>query len=623
MITLLRETKFRVATYRIQVKIYEDTQHYYIKAPYNKALIAELKLMQGAKWMGYDLTAPTEFKKTWRVNKSSRNNFTFAFLEELKPYAKYNTDLQVMTKEMFSRPLYDHQIAQVSHGLQRRQCELSCEMGTGKTLASIEIIERSGTEEWWFVGTKSSLTSVRYEFALWKAKVYPEFLTYDELKKRLRDWVPGTPAPMGVIFDESSKVKTPSSQRSQCAFELAESMRREYGDKAYIILMSGSPAPKSPADWYWQVEVACPGFFPEGNIDKFKHRMAVIEQVDGGADRVSFPKLVAWRDGNPNLCNSCGREKSSLRHEDVCDPKYHAFEPMKNEVADLYRRMKGLVLVQFKKDCLDLPDKIYRQVKVKPTFSMLNAAKLVLASSKTAIEALTRMRELSDGFQYKETPTAKEICTLCKGAKVKEDEDGKLKACDFCNGTGDILTYIRETLNVESPKLEALTDELDLLEEEQRVVVYAGFTASIDRTCQHVHKLGWDYIRVDGRGWHSSFAINCGNNDAIGDKLYRAFQDKANNDKKIAFVAHPGSAGMGLTLTASPVIIYYSNDFNAEYRIQSEDRIHRPGMDTNKGATIIDLICLPSDLKVLDNLKKKRDLQSMSLGEVKEAMECL
>ena len=73
---------------------------------------------------------------------------------------------------------------------------------------------------------------------------------------------------------------------------------------------------------------------------------------------------------------------------------------------------------------------------------------------------------------------------------------------------------------------------------------------------------------------------------------------------------------MGLTLTASPTIVYYSNDFNAESRIQSEDRIHRMGMDVNRGATIIDIVHLSSDELVLNNLRNKRKLQSLTLGEM-------
>lgn len=61
--------------------------------------------------------------------------------------------------------------------------------------------------------------------------------------------------------------------------------------------------------------------------------------------------------------------------------------------------------------------------------------------------------------------------------------------------------------------------------------------------------------------------------------------------------------------------LYYSNDFNGEARAQSEDRGHRPGMDMNKGFTIIDIFHLPSDEKVYQNLKQKRKLELMTLGE--------
>ena len=59
-----------------------------------------------------------------------------------------------------------------------------------------------------------------------------------------------------------------------------------------------------------------------------------------------------------------------------------------------------------------------------------------------------------------------------------------------------------------------------------------------------------------------------------------------------------------------------ANPFDADDRMQSEDRGHRPGMDLNKGLTIVDLIHLPSDQLVLDNLKKKVKLQSLTLDDI-------
>jgi hypothetical protein len=84
-------------------------------------------------------------------------------------------------------------------------------------------------------------------------------------------------------------------------------------------------------------------------------------------------------------------------------------------------------------------------------------------------------------------------------------------------------------------------------------------------------------------------------------------------------VGHPQAGGMALTLTSSPTELFYSNCFNGEARMQAEDRFHRMGMDTNRGATIKDLIHLPTDKLVLDNLKLKKKLQNISMGELENA----
>ena len=149
-----------------------------------------------------------------------------------------------------------------------------------------------------------------------------------------------------------------------------------------------------------------------------------------------------------------------------------------------------------------------------------------------------------------------------------------------------------------------------------RFIIYAAFTGSIDRVTRVCLQQHWSVIRVDGRGWHW---INP-DNTAAGAEHLEIFQDQLVKHKRVVFVGHPGSAGIGLTLTASPSIFYYSNSFKAEDRIQSEDRIHRPGMDDNRGATIIDCEHLPTDRYVTDNVRAKRDLQSATLGEIRDAL---
>lgn len=609
----MRETKFIGKQFKFPAVIGSDEKYYYISSGFE--FKDALKSMQGARWMGRD---PDNPMKVWKVNRCRRNDFRILLLEGHNPYEPYDANIQGVFETLkFTRPLYEHQKLMVAHGLVRKQCIFAAEMGTGKTLAAIETMERSGFQDWWFVGTKSSIASVRLEFWTWKSFVRPVFMTYDELKRTMEHWIPGKMPPHGVVFDECSKLKTPSSQRSQAAFHLSEAMRANYDRNTYILMMSGSPAPKSPVDWYFQCEVACPGFLLEGDVNKFKDRLAVTEYV-GDITGGRFPKFIAWRDGTQPICNTCGKGKNHANHTDKDDPKaYHCIVPLADEVSKLYRRMNGLALVQFKKDCLQLPEKIYREIKVKPNLATIRAASILHQGSRNAIEALTLLRELSDGFQYIETVEKTEKCTTCsERGKIYNDDSSEEVVCPVCLGTGKLIERKRTIKLIECPKYDVLTDLLNEdFEEENRVVIYGAFTATIDRLCDHLTRLGWLVMRVDGRGW-----VPQGNflpRDSV--EFLKLFQSK-DFDQKIAFIGHPGSAGMGLTLTASKAIIYFSNDFNGESRIQSEDRIHRAGMDVNRGATIIDILHLPSDDYVLKNLKRKRELQNLSMGLLLDEM---
>ena len=604
---MIVDTKFIIGKYKRPVRLEYTNERIYFHFGYNLELMNEVKAMQGAKYHGYDEVNP---RKVWSVKRTARNIFQIEFLEGKNPYARYDVPLISASS---GRPLYAHQLEMKAQCLSRRHCILAAEMGTGKTLVYIEVMEDSGSKDWWFVAPKSALKSVELDLLKWRSKVWPKLITYDRLRSMIEDWRAGDPAPYGVIYDEASRVKTPSAKRSEAAFHLAEAIRKERGQDSFIVLGSGSPAPKSPADWWHLCEVACPGFIREGDIHKFTKRLGLIvekESVTGGI----YPHLVTWRD-NPLKCNKCGELRESLIH-DVCEVGYHDFEPSIDEVSKLYERMKGLVLVTFKKDCLDLPDLQYRLVECKPNKSVLRSASVIAESARNTITALTLLRELSDGFQYKDTVVGQEVCPLCNGIRTVEINE-QTESCPNCNGTGEVVKYERSTLSIACPKEDALVDLLDEYSEVGRLVIYGGFTGSVDRCVATCKKEGWHVIRVDGRGWDAG--------SASVDECLRAmdmsyYKESLEKFPKLAFVGQPGAGGMGLTLTASPAIVYYSNDFNAESRIQSEARIHRIGMDVNRGATIIDLVHLPTDSYILENLKKKRDLQSKTLGELKDVI---
>ena len=69
------------------------------------------------------------------------------------------------------------------------------------------------------------------------------------------------------------------------------------------------------------------------------------------------------------------------------------------------------------------------------------------------------------------------------------------------------------------------------------------------------------------------------------DKNRYAFQ----NDSKVRFiVGTPQTGGYGITLTAANTVIYYSNGYDLEKRLQSEDRAHRIGQ--HKPVTYVDIL---------------------------------
>lgn len=632
---MTEEITFRLRQGRLIHKIkglmLVDSGRIYIHFGYNKALISEIKSFENHHWHGKipgsdykPKSLPAEFLKVagtdkcWSIANNHRNRFQLAYLLGGNPYSAYDAEIKTNSYE---RSLYAHQKEMTDFLLARQYAIIAGEMGTGKTLCAIEVMERSGHTDWWYVAPKSVLKTIERELKLWNAQIRPELMTYNRLVSLMEKWPEGNKAPHGVIFDESARVKTPTSQRSQAAKQLADGIRADWGKDGYVILMSGAPAPKAPTDWWHQCEVACPGFIKEGTLGKFKVRLGVFEEKQSFAGGV-YLEQVTWLD-NEDKCAKCGQLEEHANHVPGASAAWHPRAKSVNEISNLYKRLNGLVIVKFKKDCLDLPDKVYREIECKPSPSTLRAAQLIARTSATTIQALTLLRELDDGFQYVDTIIGKEECPLCHGQPYFEqqfDSENQTKVdCPNCNGSGQSDKISREAQQVACPKEDVLKDLLDQHEEVGRLVTYAGFTGSVDRCVQTSLSEGWVALRVDGRGWKLFLPEGM---DVQHDNDYLSiFQDRQDKFPRVNFIGQPSAAGSGHTLTASPSIFYYSNDFNADSRIQSEDRIHRIGMDMNRGATIIDVFHLPVGKLVLDNLKKKRKLQSLSLGEITACLE--
>lgn len=598
--------------YKLAVTIYRYDGWLYLDYGFSREMNAEVKMM-GGQYHGFADAVRRETclklvgrDQAWSIPDSYRSWFRLRYMAGEKVFKKFDLHDDNLPGMKFKRAdtIMGHQKLMAKR-VDHTHCGVfAADPGVGKTLAAMEMMEHSGvTYEntwpmWLWVGPKSALAGVMRQFQTWDANVIPTFLSYNKFVSYLENWPVNRPTPMGVVFDESHNLANPGSQRSQAAQHLGDQMRAEYGDSfkdggPIILCMSGTPQPKAPENWWSQCEIALPGFLREGTHSKFKFAMGEYEDDPGG-----FKKLVAYDKG--------------------------AIEKLSN-------RLYGLVTVVLKADCLDLPEKVYVQTVLPVSKMFKNMAKSIAAGARSKAQALILLRELSDGFQYKQVVTGTKPCTACKdtpGEMLDYDEDGneEWRPCPECDGSLMMDNVTRETVKVPCPKDDAFRDELDMAEPVRRLVVYCGFMGSIDRCVDIALEKGWDVIRWDGRGPVEMSAIpelplpecKCLEDYEALFQTSIEHPDSPAAKRNICFIGHPGAAGAGLTLTAAETIVYYSNDFNAASRLQSEDRIHRIG---SRGARIVDLLHLPSDTLVLENLINKRELQALSLGDLKTALD--
>ncbi len=149
-----------------------------------------------------------------------------------------------------------------------------------------------------------------------------------------------------------------------------------------------------------------------------------------------------------------------------------------------------------------------------------------------------------------------------------------------------------------------LKELLYLLEEvEGKVIIWANYIYDIKNIVKAIsEEYGADSI-VEYYGHVSAEQRQ---------KNIEKFQDPTS--KARFFIGNPQTGGYGITLTAANTVIYYSNGYDLEKRLQSEDRAHRIGQ--NKSVTYIDLIAPKTvDEKIVKALRKKMNIANEIMDE--------
>lgn len=226
-----------------------------------------------------------------------------------------------------------------------------------------------------------------------------------------------------------------------------------------------------------------------------------------------------------------------------------------------------------KEECLDLPDKLYVKREVDLTDEQVKAYNqmktLALAQFDqglmSTVNALTQLMRLHQ--------------IVCGHVKLD-------------NGT---------LMPIPNKRIEEL---LSIVEEtDGKIIIWATYRHDIIA------------IKTALQAEYGMESVGTYFGDTDDDERQRVVADFQNPESKLRFfVGNPSTGGYGLTLTEASVVVYYSNSFDLEKRLQSEDRAHRIGQ--RKNVTYIDLITPKTvDEKIVKALRDKIDISTQVLGE--------
>ncbi len=470
----------------------------------------------------------------------------------------------------FKTKPYEHQLEALKRSWNKCEYAYFMEMGTGKSKVLIDNIallyDKGGINASIIVAPKGVYRNwsgkeipahmpdhVELEVGVWnpaptvkqKAELMKLFEVSPELKILIIN-VEAFSTKKGVAFvekfilahnaliavDESTTIKNPKAQRTKNLLKLALNTK-------YRRILTGFPVTQSPLDLYSQSAFLSTQLLGYSSFYSFQNRYAKV--INRSMGQRTFRQVVG----------------------------YQNLEELTENVNEFSYRV-------LKKECLDLPDKVYqrREVELTPeqkkvykqlkdyAIAQLESSELVSVTS--VLTQILRLHQVVCGF-------------------VKHDQGDEVE--------------------IKSNRLDSL---LDVLAETQgKVIIWANYQYDIKRILKTLQ----DTVGTEAVATYYGETL-----DEDRQQIIKSFQDP---DSPLTYlISNVQTGGYGITLTEASTVIYYSNNYDLEKRLQSEDRAHRIGQ-TNK-VTYIDLVAKGTvDEKIVKALRNKLDLAQEVLGDEK------
>lgn len=380
--------------------------------------------------------------------------------------------------------------------------------------------------------------------------------------KFAKDFIQSTHAAK-MSCDESQKIKTHDSKRTIKVLQLS----------AYPLvrrILSGTPITKDPGDAFSQLQFLKDGL---GGTDNYRAFFSEYAQLLNAQNPTTDSDWQFRREieKNPRMAFALRVAKDDITGQ----PIYRNLD----KLAALIEKHSYRVL---KKDCLDLPPKVYTTRHYELGTKQLAAYKLMEEELRIQLEngdllpvhalaSLVKLQQITSGFVMipgREEPmfVAEDNPRLALLKEILEDVDGK-------------------------------------------AIIWARFKEEIGIIAQHLRSVYGPGSVVEYHG-------------GIKHRDREEAVDKFQKGEARWFLGNAQAGGTGLTLTAAETTIYYSNSYNNGDRMQSEDRNHRKG--TTKTVLYIDLACIGTiDETVARSLQLKSDIARAILDERKLSVQAV
>jgi len=484
-----------------------------------------------AQWIGEAEILKFKFYANKKQEEEMRKSKDLTVLE-IKDYP-----------EVFKTKPFDHQLKAFASSKDAKSYGLFFEQGCGKTKVTIDtatylflnnkinalvIIAPNGVHKNWINDELPTHCKVDYESFCWegvlskkqkvqlelvnkssKLKVYSfnvEAFISEKQQKMLIEVLKNNRCLF--VIDESQAIKNQKAKRTKFFLEVEKKAKPV---DLYKRILTGTPVTKGVEDLFSQLQFLNPAIIGLTNYYGFVARYCKTRRMT-----IGIPSKDA-----------------AAKRREISFDKIEGYQ----RLDELQDKLKTYTYRVLKKDCLDLPEKLYQR-----EFIVLTAEQARI-DKEIKEEGITFIRQCKERG---EPITVQSI--LARMTKRQQI------ACGYMLNVDD-QKCVEIVSPDKNPRLIRIREILDRID--GKVIIWARFTKDVDYI---MAMLGDEAVRYDGQVDGDLREIN-----------KKRFQ---NDDSARYFVAKPIK---GLTLTAATTAIYYSNDFDLEKRLQSEDRNHRFG----------------------------------------------